>query len=248
MRTAKFASSFYPSSKEELEIMLDSYTKSNPKNIKGLIVPHAGYIYSGNIAGAGYSLLDKVKKAVLLGPSHQIGFYGVALDNEDYWKIPLGKVKLFNVNIENDLFKEMPMAHLYEHSLEVQVPFLQKINNKIEIFPLVIGEINNTDAKEIAKVLLEKCEDCIFIFSSDLSHFFNEEKQKKIDDKTIKIIENLDFNKLDEIDACGKYPILIAMNMCKIKSWKIKLIEKGNSAEASKDKDNVVGYASFMIY
>jgi len=229
---------WYPQNPDELNIILNDFLSAEEsfrKNVHGLIVPHAGYEFSGAIAGKAFSLLknNKINKAIVLGPSHYSGFHGIkSLKNI---KTPLGKIKIS----ENE-FKEID----YEHSVENQIPFLQKLNFK-EILPLVIGEISNAEAKQIAEAISKQ--EAIYIFSTDLSHFLPYDVAVKKDNQSIKIIENIDFENWNKIDACGKYPLLIIMHLCRINNWKPKLIEYKNSGDVAGDKNQVVGYASFFF-
>ncbi len=225
---------WYPQEKKVLDIVLKQFIEKNPKKeLNGIIVPHAGYKYSGKIAGKAFSLLHMKKKAIILGPSHYVGFRGVACLQRV--KTPLGKVILPENN-----YKKLE----YEHSVENQIPFLQYLGYS-EILPLVIGEVGVEEAKKIAQDLAK--EDAIFVISTDLSHFKEYGIASKIDKKSIKYILNLDIDNYKEINACGIYPILILMHLCKIKKWKPKLIEYKNSGDITEEKSQVVGYASFWF-
>lgn len=236
---------WFPSQKQELGRMLDSFLSSTPKaktnmkeeSIHGLIVPHAGYSYSGKIAGKAFSLLKNksknIKKAVIFGPSHYKSFRGIA--SLEKIQTPLGEIKITNNNLP-----KLP----HEHSVENQIPFLQKLNIK-EVLPIVVGQISWKESEEIAKQFLK--EDAVFIFSTDLSHFLKYNEAIKKDQTTIDIITNLKESEFQNIDACGFYPLLILFQMCKIKSWKPKLIEYKNSGDITGDKTSVVGYAGFYF-
>ncbi len=235
---------WYPQNKQELENVLDKYfkqksnLKKNPKKINGLIVPHAGYEYSGAVAGKAFSLLKnkKIKKAVIIGPSHYV-YLNDAITTNTPFKTPLGSIKLFNKNfLEADI--------LTEHSIGNQIPFLQKLNFK-EILPIMIGQITNEQAKEIAKKISKI--KAVYIFSTDLSHFQEYNKAVQSDTQTINIIENLDIENLGNLDACGLYPLLVLFHLCKIKKTKPHLIEYKNSGDITGDKSGVVGYASFWF-
>jgi AmmeMemoRadiSam system protein B len=235
---------WFPSNKEELMRMLDSFlSKKNKVNIKdgiihGLIVPHAGYEYSGEIAGKAFSLIKNksknIKKVIIFGPSHYAFFKGIS--SIEKYETPLGKV-----NILKNYISKIP----HEHSVENQIPFLQKINLNVEILPVVVGQINCKEAENIAKQFLK--ENAIFIFSTDLSHFLRYDEAVKKDLSTINIITNLKESELKSADACGFYPLLILFQMCKIKSWKPILVEYKNSGDITGEKDSVVGYASFYF-
>jgi AmmeMemoRadiSam system protein B len=248
-RHAAVAGSFYPASKEEIEDMIDKFLKNVPditleKEPKALIVPHAGYVYSGQVAAYAYSLLKKSKKQkiILLGPSHNVYFNDVVADVNDYWETPLGKVKLTQNNLP-----KLKQAHLQEHCLEVQIPFLQTTLEKFEILPLVTGEIN---PKTISEKIINLLDDnTILIISSDLSHFQPYDVAEKIDHNTIKAVQDLDYDKMEEQgDACGKIPILTAIDIAQKLKWKCKLLNYKNSGDVTHDKSQVVGYASFVLY
>ena len=169
---------WYPKNKDELNKALDEYIKQAPKkeppSIHGIIVPHAGYEFSGAIAGKAFSLLPKSKKAIILAPSHYVAFQGLTSLNSI--ETPLGKIKITKNN-----YKKLD----YEHAIDNQVPFLQKLGYN-EVLPLVVGQINENEAKEIAEKLSK--ERGIFIISTDLSHFLPYKEAVKIDKQTIKII------------------------------------------------------------
>src|SRR3989338_7023560 len=232
IRKAAVAGMFYPRDKEEIESMIDNFLDNIPPielegNLRALIVPHAGYIYSGQTAAFGYSLLKKYKnkklKIILLGPSHFAYFDDVASDLNDYWETPFGKVKVSENN-----FLKLESAHSREHCLEVQLPFLQKTLNNFEILPLVACDVNPKKiSKQITNILDENS---IIVISSDLSHYNSYETAVKIDKNTISTILKLDYgNAFEEADACGKIPILAVMDIAKSLKWKCKLLDYKNS-------------------
>lgn len=235
---------WYPENKKELEEFIENSFRKKPnikyKKINGLIVPHAGYEYSGKIAGTAFSLLKnkKIDTAIIIGPSHYISLSDAVTSNLEEWKTPLGisTIKQFPSLNPTDLKSE--------HSIKNQIPFLQKLGIK-NIIPIMIGEITEEKAKELAKKIAKI--KAIYIFSTDLSHFLEYEKAKNIDKKTIKIIENLDKNNFENIDACGKYPLLVLFYLCKIKNTHPYSIEYKNSGDIINDKSSVVGYSSFYF-
>lgn len=225
---------WYPTNRQELEKTLASCIKHNPKKqLHGIIVPHAGYVYSRAIAGKAFSLLPKGEKAIVLAPSHQVALRGLASIKSI--KTPLGQIK-----ITPNPYKKFD----YEHAIDNQIPFLQFLGYK-EVLPLVIGEVSNSEAQEIAKDLAKQ--NLPIIISTDLSHFLTYEQAVKTDKATIKIIKDLDTRKYKEIDACGSFPLLIAMHLCKLKAYKPKLIEYKNSGDVTGNKSQVVGYSSFWF-
>ncbi len=235
---------WYPQNKVELDKLLRKFLdkggdnkKAFKEEIHGLIVPHAGYVFSGEVAGKAFSLLKKRKTgtdtAVIFGPSHYIGFQGIRVLEKA--ETPLGEIKIMKNNFEKIS---------YEHSVDNQIPFLQELGFK-EILPLVIGELSEEDVKEIIEKILKI--NTIYVFSTDLSHFLTYEKATKLDKETIKIIRELDIENWEKIEACGKFPLLVMMNLCKVKNWKPKLVEYKNSGDVIGDKTSVVGYASFYF-
>jgi MEMO1 family protein len=234
---------WYPQKKQDLEQVLEQYLSKKmdikQKEIHGVIVPHAGYIFSGEIAGKSFSLLkQKFDKAIIIGPSHYAYLTEAVVSDKEKWETPLGEIKILRSD-----FKKLNINE--EHSIKNQVPFLQKLGIK-EILPLVMGEITVEQAKKIAKKI-SKIENAVYVFSTDLSHFLPYEKASLKDKQTIKIIENLDIDNKDKIDACGLYPILVMIELCKIKKWTPELVEYKNSGDITGDKSSVVGYASFVF-
>lgn len=239
---------WYPKNPEELEKELKEFlsetSKIKTQKIHGLVVPHAGYSFSGSIAGKAFSLLKNsektFEKAIILAPSHYKAFKGIA--SIEKIETPLGKVE-----IEKNDYEKID----YEHAIDNQIPFLQYIfNNKIEILPLVIGNLNLEESEKFARELIKEIDNkTILIVSTDLSHFLPYEEAVEIDKHTIEIIKNLDLSSWKEIDACGIFPILILMQLCKIKHWQPELIEYKNSGDIIPKigKDKVVGYASFVF-
>jgi len=235
---------WYPQNKKELNNLLDKFLKQKTKSkqkIHGIIVPHAGYEFSGKIAGKAFSLLknSKTKKATILSPSHYFPFHGILTTKKEYWQTPLGKTKITENNFKKNSIEQ-------EHAIDNQIPFLQKISIK-EILPLLVGEIGMNEAKQIAERLSSF--QGLFIISTDLSHFLDYNSAIEKDKKTINAILNLDLDKLikNENSACGIFPLIIIMHLCKLKNWKPCLIEYKNSGDITGNKNSVVGYASFSF-
>jgi len=224
---------WYPSSKKELDEFIKSVIDKKAKKINGVIVPHAGYEYSGGVAGKAYSYANGFKKAVIFGPSHYEYFKGLKCLNSA--STPLGELKI----VKNDFEKIS-----YEHSVQNQLPFLKFLGIK-EVLPLIVGDINLAKAKEIAMQF--KDFDGLFVFSTDLSHFLKEEVARKVDNKSLSIIEKLGVDELNFVDACGINALKIFMQLSIIKKYKPKLLHYENSAEVTHDKESVVGYGAFIF-
>lgn len=248
--------SFYPDSKEGLLSNLNEYFKKaksiiEDKKIKALIVPHAGYLYSGQTAAWGYKQLptniDNLH-FVLIGPSHHYLFTGIASSAANLWQTPLGSIKHISIKKETDQIFINENPHIPEHSLEVQLPFLQHIYANFSISCFLTGDLSNYD--KISNYFLENYSSSIFIISSDLSHYLPEPLAQTKDKRTLKAIleGETDYFLSEENTACGQGAILILMSMAKKENWESRLIYYDTSATASGDEGAVVGYAAIGFY
>lgn len=262
VRIAAVAGSFYPDDENELHEMINGYlAKADDINLPGklraLVEPHAGYIYSGSVGAYGYSLLskykDKVRKVLLLGPSHYSVFNGVCESGFDFWETPFGKVKIASINSKlktefRSLVSIYPQVHAPEHCLEVQLPFLQSVlNSDIEVYPILCGQVNPV---ELANAFVDQVDDqTILIASSDLSHYLPYDKAVHTDKIANECVPKLDTTHFDQFgDACGKIGILTLMHIAKKKGWKGKLLNYRNSGDTAGPKNNVVGYGCYAFY
>ena len=229
---------------------------------KALIVPHAGYLYSGPVAARAYSLLEKaqgqISRVVLLGPAHRVYFRGLALPGADIFRTPLGDIPV-DVELVHSVESlsqvcERPEAHRQEHSLEVQLPFLQRVLGRFGLLPLVVGEASAAEVLEVLEAVRGGPE-TLLVVSSDLSHYLSSGEAKIVDRVTAGRILSLDPSVLPEL-ACGAYPVnglLLAA-----RKWPLipVLVEMKNSGETAGGAagaeggpaDRVVGYASFAFY
>lgn len=205
---------FYPADPDRLKQMVKGYLESvtpggNPP--KGVIAPHAGYIYSGPIAASAYARLvsvgNKINQVVLLGPSHRVPFYGLAISEADYFRTPLGDIPLDHQAIKT--LQDLPQvihleaAHANEHSLEVQLPFLQLVLDQFKLIPLVVGDATG---EQVAEVLtrLWGGEETLIVISSDLSHYHDYLTAQRMDQATSEAIVMLHPDALGFDDACGR--------------------------------------------
>jgi AmmeMemoRadiSam system protein B len=251
-RPPAVAGMFYPKNQKELQKQIQEFlAQAEPLKLKGklraLIVPHAGYIYSGIVAAQAYHLLKphQFKRVILLGSSHYVAFYGAVIADEDLLT-PLGKVKCGDINnwTKDGLVEISPKAHAKEHSLEVQLPFLQEtLGNQFELYAVVLGTVNE---EKLAKFISEKLDDdTLVVVSSDLSHYLSYDKAVLKDNETIsKILRGEDSG----LDACGRTPIKVLMHLAELKGWKPQLLDYRNSGDTAGDKGRVVGYASMGYY
>jgi len=277
LRESVVAGRFYPEDKEELNKVIDamlSEAKSfEQKNIRAIIVPHAGYVFSAPIASIAYKTLHKEYKNVfLLGSSHHVNFNGVSIYDQGDYKTPLGVVQTNKVIIKdliekNSFITYEPKAHTKEHTLEVQLPFLQHIyGNKLKIVPIIMATSDLQTITTTAKALQDyfKDEENLFVISTDLSHYPSYDDANIIDLKTIdgilsnsveKFIDTIVKNEDAQIanlstSACGWSSILTLLYLTQNKQYKYELLEYKNSGDTPKygSKDRVVGYGAIRIY
>lgn len=234
---------FYPSNKEMLTGAVNSFLKDARKKtvkgkIKAIIVPHAGYIYSGIVAGACYRLIKGFNKVVILGPSHNVNIEEPFSDSSESWETSLGSAaveRFFSIKNSSEVHKK-------EHSIEVQLPFLQKVLGKFTFFPIALNYFDDELVLKLEKV------NVLIVVSSDLSHYLPYDEAVKTDRKTIDYILNLDFDSfIDNGDACGNAGIAVLLKLAKEKKWKPVLVDYRNSGDTSGDKTRVVGYAGIVF-
>ena len=272
IRPAIVAGAFYPKDKEILSQTIENFLNSAKlPPLKGkpriLIVPHAGYEFSGAVAGYGFKAIQgqNFKKAVIIGPSHQAYFSGFAISKADIWQTPLGEIEIDDelrqklIQEDNSIFiSENP--HSYEHCLEVEVPFLQKINPDIEILPIIIGP-NNPQPEILAKALSKHLDSStILIISSDLSHYPPYEIANEKDMEIIESILEKDLTKFSKLvqetdesvnlftRACGEEAIKVALILSKtLGIEKVKLLKYANSGDVTGERKRVVGYGAIIF-
>ncbi|MFH1024046.1 MAG: AmmeMemoRadiSam system protein B [Planctomycetota bacterium] len=261
--------------KKEIRGHLDQAKPPAVENLRALVVPHAGIRYSGPTAGFAYTLLrdGPVREVVILAPSHYALFEGGALPDATAFETPLGAVKVsakartladrapFRRNPparihRPDWWRQSPLAgdppktdtpHTWEHSLEVQIPFLQTALRDFSLVPVILGD---TDAAKAADALLaEFPEDgnVVFIASSDLSHYHSAGEAKAIDTSTINAVLALDEAAVRKTEACGAVPVAIVVAMARRCGWKATLLDYRTSGDVSGDDSGVVGYAAIAF-
>ncbi len=255
-RHHEVAGSFYPADKKELQTEIDNYLGKVklPKingDIKALISPHASYKYSGSVAAFGYKAIEnkKYKNIFIFGPAHRCEFEGLALSECTNWDTPLGEIKISDIRDdlkEENEFSLLEDAHEIEHSIEVQLPFLQTVlQDKYEIIPISIGKVFNHF--EIAKALDKYIEDDdLIIVSSDLSHYQYFEDAEEEDRHTIEEICRLE-NDISHEEACGADGIKILIELARQRQWKPQMLDYKHSGDTTEERDEVVGYGSIIF-
>jgi len=248
IRKPVFAGSFYPAERATLAAMIDSLTRqvktgqvNQPPHtsLKALIMPHAGYIYSGLTAAHASKVLSKnqYEKIVVLAPDHRVGFTGGAVSDVVAYETPLGLIKLHDdaagLRRKSNFFQAIAASDRYEHSLEVLLPFLQSYLGDFELIPIVVGR---GDIKRFAAEINPLLDaSSLLVVSSDLSHYLSYSQAVARDQETIQAILNLDSDHLLTIDkpACGKIPILITMSMARRHGWQPLLLHYSNSGDTA---------------
>lgn len=257
-RPAAVAGMFYPGEPVELRhtvaTLLAGAGRDEPlRAIKALIVPHAGYVYSGPVAARAYAQLtrqrDRIRRVVLLGPAHRVWVRGLALPETERFATPLGEVELDRAGMA--LLADLPQvvrstaAHQTEHSLEVQLPFLQQALEDFRLLPLAVGEATAADVAEVLETVWGG-DETLIVVSSDLSHFLPDAAAREVDGGTVDAILALDSH-LDHAQACGATPINGLLRAARRHGLRPVLLDVCNSSDTSGDRERVVGYAAFAF-
>lgn len=256
IRKPVVAGLFYPSDAHELQTLVNQYLKeiqpSTAPAPKAIIAPHAGYIYSGPIAANVYARLspNSITKVVLLGPSHRVPLRGLAASSMTTFATPLGNIPLDRQAIDNILtlpqVSVLELAHSNEHSLEVQLPFLQTVLDDFTLIPLVVGEATPEQVGEVLEKLWGGKETLIVI-SSDLSHYHDYETAQQMDKLTSQAIENLRYEDISYEQACGRIPINGLLHVARKLGMQAKTIDLRNSGDTAGPKNQVVGYGAYVF-
>jgi len=268
VRKPVFAGSFYPADKASLGSMIDGYLKEAEQKSKktsgqilGIIAPHAGYEYSGKVAAYAYSEIKgkSYKTVIIIGSSHRVPFRGIAIYPEGSWETPLGTVTIDHemaqaIMKDCKMVKTFPAAFEREHSLEVQIPFLQKTLTGFKIVPLVTGAMDSDDYTQLVSslfsIIKRHSEKVLIVASSDMSHFHTYDTASKIDNVTIKDIAELNVEDLrrhlqkEASELCGAQGVLLLMMLARQMNAKATILNYANSGDVTKDRSRVVGYCS----
>jgi AmmeMemoRadiSam system protein B len=250
------AGSFYPGDAAQLESMIGGFlSEANPPEIpvpRGLVVPHAGYVYSGLTAAHGFKALEghEYNTVIVLGPSHHFLFEGAAVPNATHYRTPLGGVRISPEAgrlADGGLIFQASSVFEPEHSVEAELPFLQAVLGDFELIPVVTGR---ADPRALAERLLPIIDDrTLVVASSDLSHYHPYEEAVSLDRLCTEAIPNLDLQGVaDDCEACGRIPILALMHIARERGWSGRLMDYRNSGDTAGTKGSVVGYASVAFW
>ncbi|MDX9815677.1 MAG: AmmeMemoRadiSam system protein B [Smithellaceae bacterium] len=269
IRKSVIAGSWYPGRPDVLRRDIEDYFQLVPDmridgDILALISPHAGYMYSGQIAAHAYKLIrgEKYDAVFVVGPSHRVAFHGVSVYPQGGYETPLGVIPVDEVSAREIIFssnviKDIPAAHMQEHSVEIQLPFLQIALGDFSFVPLVMGDQNENTCRELARIInqVARKKKVLVVGSSDLSHFHDYREAKKLDDVAIRYLEKADAEGLlvslrnDSTEACGGGPMAVAMLAARgLGAVKSKILKYANSGDVTGDKSSVVGYVSAVFY
>jgi hypothetical protein len=255
VRAPVAAGTFYPADPEDLRRTVDALLRASEGRTAerpwGIVVPHAGYRYSGPIAATAYGALDpwaaEVPRVLLLGPAHFVPLDGCAVPTADAWRTPQGEVP-----VDDDL-RMLALAagcvaddgpHEPEHSLEVQVPFLQRVvGERLRILPVAVGR---ADASAVAAILAGVPADLVVI-STDLSHYLDQASARAVDRRTAEAVVARDPASIGPNEACGVFALRGAVAHAAAVGMPIRLLDLRTSGDTAGDADSVVGYGAFAI-
>jgi AmmeMemoRadiSam system protein B len=267
IRLPAVAGRFYPSDPAELASVIQKHTQREPEGVRvrarACLVPHAGYVYSGHVAGAVYSRLALPKKIVILGVRHFPRGEAAAILSEGAWRTPLGDAAIDEPLARSlreacPLLREDSVAHSGEHSLEVQLPFLQVVDAGFTFVPVALGTVRFEElvsvGEAIARVLTASSEEVLLVTTSDLNHYENDAATRLKDEKAIEKLLALDARGLydtcrnERISMCGLGPavaMLTALNVLGAKD--AEMVRYATSGDVFGERDSVVGYAGMIF-
>ncbi len=257
VRQPAVAGTFYPRNPRELAQTIDTLlagARSDAPAPKAIIAPHAGYIYSGAVAARVYARVrngrDSIHRVILLGPSHRVPLRGIAACSAPAYLTPLGEVSIDREAVNSIApLKQVQLndqAHAFEHSLEVHLPFLQRVLDEFTLVPLVVGEARPEEVHEVLNVLWGGAETLIVV-SSDLSHYHDYATAQRLDRATSEAIVELLPDRIRYEDACGRNPVSGLLLTARLRGLHAELIDLRNSGDTAGPKDHVVGYGAYAF-
>jgi AmmeMemoRadiSam system protein B len=258
VRAPAVAGSFYPRNPAQLRAAVRGYVAEAHAGAgpspRAVIAPHAGYAYSGPVAGSAFAPLaawrGRVSRVVLLGPSHQVAFEGLAVPQAAAFETPLG---LLHVDEDaRTALLALPQvvasdrAHAAEHSVEVELPFVQEVLGDVAIVPLVAGDASDTQAAEALECLWGDPGTCVVV-SSDLSHYYPYETARRLDSATARAIEHLAPEDIGDEHACGRVGVRALLLVARRHGLRPTTLDLRNSGDTARTRDRVVGYGAFAF-
>ncbi|OOZ36993.1 AmmeMemoRadiSam system protein B [Solemya velesiana gill symbiont] len=258
IRRPAVAGLFYPADPDELRSKVRQFlhdaTPGRIKTPKALVAPHAGYIYSGPIAGNAYAQLSEiketVKRVILFAPSHRMAFRGLAYSAADYFETPLGNVAVDTEALAaiDDLpqVKQLEQPFENEHALEVHIPFLQESLDDFRIVPLLVSDATPEHVEEVLERLWGG-DETLIVISSDLSHYLDYDSAKKMDSETTRAIEELDPDSLGYNNACGRTLVSGLLLAARHNHLKVTTLDLRNSGDTAGPRNQVVGYGAYAF-
>jgi AmmeMemoRadiSam system protein B len=269
VRPSILAGTWYPGNPDTLTSTIQGYLSkvhrtSLDGNLKALIVPHAGYIYSGPVAAHAYRLLQKTqfKRVILVGPSHRLGFAGVSVNLQSGYETPLGIVPV-DLQLARKILNAGPntrwlrQAHSGEHSLEIQLPFLQTVLKNFKIVPIIMGQQDPDTCLNLSKTIvrvLSEAEDILLIASSDLSHFHTYKEARALDQIFMDHVRMFDPQGLSKdlllgrCEACGGGPVISVLRAARdLGADQTSILNYANSGDVTGNHRRVVGYLSAAV-
>ena len=258
VRSPAVAGTFYPADPEPLRLSLEGMLGSallpeTKTGVRALIVPHAGYVFSGPVAATAYRLLqtqERPHRVVVVGPSHFVGFPGMATAGVEGLATPLGVLpvdaELTATAEDQTAVAPNRSAHAHEHSVEVQLPFLQALFDEIPVLALLTGVVEPATVADTLWALM-KAEGVIVVISSDLSHYLDYDAGRSRDARTARAVVGLRPDELALDDACGLTGVQAALLLARRLGWKCSLLDLRSSGDTAGGREAVVGYGSFVI-
>jgi len=267
-RASRHAGTWYPGIQKELGQVINTYLNDARTRVRGEIVglvsPHAGYIYSGPVAAFAYKNIEgkEYDDVIVIGPSHQYGFYGASVDLMAGRNTPLGTID-FDLDLAQKIVKDSknivyePAAHAAEHSVEIQMPFLQAVLKKFKAVEIVMGTQDYETCEILSQAIVKaaKGKKILVVASSDLSHYHAQREAEKLDNLVVEAVAGYDpellYNrfKTDSCEACGAGPIITAMLVAKAMGASYsKVLNYATSGDITGDQSQVVGYMAAAFY
>jgi len=256
-RRAAVAGSFYPDSPSVLGSLVDRLLQENAvagPAPKALIAPHAGFVYSGPVAASVYSMLrparERISRVVMMGPSHAVPLDGMAVPRSEVFETPLGEIPLdldgMRSLLQLPAMNQREDAHCWEHSLEAQLPFLQRVLGPFSLLPIVVGMAS---AEEVAQALglAWGGDETLVVISSDLSHYHSYEQARERDGATRDAILGLRTD-IGPRQACGCHAVNGLLLLARRRGLRVTEVDMRNSGDTAGPRDRVVGYGAFALY